>query len=823
MDENTKAILARLRVQTTLSAQLVLKNLSNVCRAECNTEKTRETRADVLQQMYSYLLKEKSIETEYVSGLPVVLVEGNEVAEAQHVVVSLNNWREFRPYLYRLLPVLAPYRELLEKFGVKVEPTIHHYASVLARIYKETTQKATLQPNHIKTVIRVIRCFFQLLDESVDFSDLKELHLPCTDGKLYPSNIVVFNDCATGESLQALQGTFHFLVDRLGDYWSFETYKNLRKLLLLLPVDLQPKRLSDIIREQLDESSLQPCSYGVHCEFQSRLEELLVAPEFQDALVALLRWQNADKEAEADRAHVGLFSLEQLEVICCETLCTVMFHQSQCLEGTQKAKTMFVETTRDGKQHIYLLHQESLGCRQAVKIFNTLAEEVNKLLGERLCTKAMYVLSEILACQEPEEIAAVLNDHKVPLQKFTLRHAFTLPDPGEKVPEEWHDSLDMNILHSFMSRDYVGYLDPSVQGEHYVYAVVLEDLGLQQSGTGQVHMYRIDVGAGQQLKVSTHDLYHFRQCTPASDSSKALVLMQSPPDKAAAAGLSGGDWYQQPLSEVKKKLDACLAEIWSLSEEERKKAIRRLYLCYHPDKNLGQEVLANEIFKYLKEKIEEMENKGLKDGSSWGPKSSGSFNRNHCGNFSNYWSEWDQQAHQHQQRRQEFTRQRQSGRGGRSFTYNFWSFHRSRTTGCQSKCPGVEEARRWLRQAEYDLRAAANQVANDSTEWLLYMTYQAVEKALTAVEYKQGGHFDSNLSVTMLAAKVAMHGQELTAIRDQVSKLRQHGMDNKKTQYPKYHSPPTIPNEAFHTCKEKEVLLLGQEILDTVQRWLGQW
>ncbi|XP_060112712.1 sacsin-like [Heteronotia binoei] len=821
LDKNKEAILARLRVQCTLSAQLVLKNLSNVCQAECKTQETKKIRAAVLQLMYGYLQKQKNVETGYVSGLPVVLVDGDEVAEAQHVVVSLNNWQEFRPYLYRLLPDLAPYKEILEEFGMKVEPTIHHYASVLARIYKETAQKATQQPNHIKTVRRATRCFFKLLKESEgtgDFSDLKELHLPCTDGKLYPSNMLVFNDCATGQSLQALQGTFHFLVDHFDSFRSFETYK-LRKLLLLLPVALQPRRLSDITREQLDESSLELCSYGVHCEFQSRLKELLVAPKFQEALVALLRWQNTTKEAEDDGVHDGLFSLEQLEVICCETLHTVMFHQSQCLEGSREAKTMFVATTPDGKQHIYLLHQERLDGRQVVKTCNILAEEVNKLLGERLRMKAMHILGEILACQEPEEIAAVLNDHKVPLQQF--RDAFTLPDPGMQIPEEWHDSLDMNILHSFMPGDYVGYLDSSVQGECYVYAVVLEDLGLQQSGSGQVHMYCIDVGGGQQLDVSVHDLYHFRRCTPESDSSKALVLMQSSPGGATAASQSGGDWYQQPLSEVKKKVDACLAEIWSLSKEERKKAIRRLYLCYHPDKNLGQEVLANEIFKYLKEKIE-MENKGLKSGSSGGPKSGGSFNRNSW-NFSKYWSEWDQQAHQHQQRRQEFTRQRQSRRGGSNFTYNFWSFHGYGTKTRQSKCSGMEEARRWLRQAEYDLRAAANEFDSGSTEWLLYKTYRAVEKALTAVEYKQGGHFDNNLSVAMLAAKVAAHGQELTAICDQVSKLRQHGMDDKKTQYPKYHSPPTIPNEAFHTCKEQEVLLLGQEILDTVRKWLSQW
>ncbi|XP_048373918.1 sacsin-like [Sphaerodactylus townsendi] len=828
LDENKKAILARLRVQCALSAQLVMTNLSNVCQAECNTPKTKETRADVIQLMYDYLLKQETINTRYVSGRPVVLVDDDEVAEAQHVVVCLNNWGELRPYLYRLLPELAPYRKLLEKFGVQVEPTVRHYASVLARIHHETTQKCKLQPNLIKTIQRTTRCFFRLLAEAkepVDFSGLKELYLPCTDGKLYLSNTVVFNDCATGAILQALHAEFHFLEDLFSHYWSFETY-NLRNLLLLLPEVLQPKRLSDITREQLDESSLEFCPYGVHCEFQSRFKELLVAPEFQDALVALLRWQKTTKEAakeeEADRIHAGLFSLDQLEVICCEVLRTVMVHKSQSLAGSQEDKTVYVTAMPDGKQHIYLLHQESLHDRKAVKISGILADEVNKLLGKRLGVLAVCVLRELLACQGPEEMAEVMNEYRVPLQQRTLRDAFALPDPGEEIPEEWHDSLDMSILHSFMPGDYVGFLDPSVQGEHYIYAVVLEALEPQQSGAGQVHMYRVDVGGGQQLEVSAYDLYRFRRSTPASDSSQAVVLRRSSPKGAATVDLNDGNWYQQPLSEVKQKVDACLAEIWSLSEEERKKAMRRLYLCYHPDKNLGQEDLASEIFKYLKGKIEEMQNKSKPQScSSRGPGSSGSFNRSSW-NFSNDWTEWDRQAHRHQEKRQEFTRQKESGRGRGSFTYNFWSFHKPGTKGCQSKCSGMEEARRWLRQAEYDLRAAANEVCNSSTEWLLYKTYRAVEKALAAVEYKQGGHFDSNLSVTMLAAKVAAYGPKLAVIRDQVSKLRQHGMDDKTTQYPKYHLPPTIPNEAFHTCKEPEVLLLGQEVLDTVRRWLGQ-
>ncbi|XP_044303815.1 sacsin-like isoform X1 [Varanus komodoensis] len=824
LDKKRESILKLLGVLCTVPAQLVLKNLSNVCQAPCNDLKARKTRAQVLTSIYKYLSEQKEIETGCLKGLPVVLVDDDEVAEAQNVVVSLKMAVFFRPYLYKLPPKLAVYEDLLERFGVQEEPSIHHFASVLARIHDETIIKGTLHPNLTKTLCRATQFLFQLLDEAqkpVDFSELKELYLPCTDGKLYPSNTLVFSFCKFVQNSKALQSTFHFLEDLSVCHLVHDRYKQW-KLLQLLPEALRPRNLLDIIEEQLDKSSLKLCPYGEHCELQNCLKELLVSSEFRYALVALLKSQNKKKVEGRDEVECmcdGLFSPQHLEVVCCKKLCTVMVHNSQSLEGTQCDKVVHVAKMTQGKQQIYLAHQE----RDNVAMVTILAGEINNCIGRRLGNDALLVLVQILACQEPQEIVAVLQRNKVPVYQPPNQNAYNLPSPGEDVPEEWYDSLDMNILHTFLPGDYVGYLVSSQPREHYVYAVILEALGPRQSGAGQVHIYRVDLGEGQEAEVSTYDLYHFQRTSPASDLNKAVVLAESSPGAPSSTNFgTSGDWYQRPLHEVKKELDIHLAEIWSLSEEEKKKALRRLYLCYHPDKNLGHETSANEIFKYLKESIMKMQ-EGEQNSSSRRHKGNSSYNSNFQ-NFSESWAEWDGQAHWHHQKREEFTRQTRGGRGGQPFRYNFWSFHQSapNRSGNRSTRGCPKEAPRWLRQAECDLQGAASEAGSSSPEWLLYKTYRAVEKALTAVVYHQGGHFDKKRSLEMLANEVASYGEALATLPDQVAELQEHGMDDKATQYPLYHNFPTIPNEAFPKCKEQAVLLLAREILNTVKRWLAQ-
>ncbi|KAM6452398.1 sacsin-like isoform 1-T2 [Liasis olivaceus] len=814
-----EAVLEKLGVLCTVSTQVVLKNLSNVCQVTCDTPEAKKTRASVLKLMYRFLSEQGEIDVNCLRGLPVILTDDNEVVEAENVVVHLKCSSDFRPYLYMLPSKLGTYIDFFEKCGVQTEPTIHHYASVLSRIQEETTERVKLHPNLTRAVVRATQFLFQLLEEAekpVDFSELQELYLPCIDGKLYPSNTLVFSLYQSGQEPLALKSTLHFLVNLSECSITEDKYKQW-KVLCLLPENLRPKYFYNIVEEQLEESSLKLCTCQEHCEFRNNLTELLVSLEFQNALITLLKWQNRTKEVES--MSDGLFLPDQLEVVCCEKLCTVKVYNKQLLKGTQDVKTVHVAKMQDDKTKIYLTHQESMDMGEGVHISNILAPEVNKLLGEKLDEFTMGILREILVCQGPKKIARVLERNGVPLHQQSNLNAYDLPPPGEDIPEEWYDSLDMNILHTFVKGDYVGYLDSSQPKEHYLYAVVHEVLEPQKSGSGQIPTYRIDLGGGRQAEVSAYDLYHFKRNKPVSDSNKIVMLAVNSTDAAQMVRSDINEyWHQRPLSEVKEEIDACLTQIWRLSEEERKKALRRLYLCYHPDKNLGQEDSASELFKYLKRKSEEMENRRKSNDSSGGPKSSNSCSRN----FSECWSKWDQQAHQHQQRRYEFTSQRSAGGGGGCSTYDFWSYHRHGPNSSRSLSNHrFLEAKRWLQQAECDLQAAASIAENRSPEWLLYMTFRALEKTLTAVEYNQGGCFERNLSLAKLADQAASYGCDLAKLPEQIAVLRKHGVDDKITQYPRYHALPTIPNEAFSSCKEQDVLLLAWEILNMVKRWLG--
>uniref|UniRef100_A0A8C0GX00 HEPN domain-containing protein n=1 Tax=Chelonoidis abingdonii TaxID=106734 RepID=A0A8C0GX00_CHEAB len=602
--------------------------------------------------------------------------------------------------------------------------------------------------------------------------------------------------------------TFHFLVDLSRCHLPFPEYDPW-KLVQQLPQPLRPQLLSKITELQLEEASLELCPYGEFCESRNQLQGILVSPEFREGFAALLRWQRRDKEEEvemASREREVAFSAERLAVVCCEKIQTVMMHCGGRVEGSQASQVVHVVLHADGRRQVYLLHQERMDLGQLVQILSSLALEVDSIMGGMLCRKSMSILMQMLACRDPGEVLGMLERNRVPLQTSTHPDAYTLPSPGTEIPQEWYDSLDMSILNTFAPGDYVGYLDPEAPKECYQYAVVLEVLP-----DGVVPMYRIDLGAGHQEEVSANDLYQFKR-VQVDGCGRALVPV---PDQQQQQERQEA-WYRQSLGQVKEEVDTCLAKIWELPEGERRKAIRRLYLRYHPDKNVGQEEMANEVCKYLREKIQDLEEgrNPRTAGNPRSPQASGSRGHpsSHRG-FSASWDEWDGEARHHRQSRREFTSQRDRG-----FHYDFWSYHRAKA-GCR---PQAKEAGRWLRQAQSDLRAAGHDVGQRCTNWVFYKVHRAVEKALAAAVYNRGERFEREQTLASLAQKVAAYDPRLEGLPAQVAELRRHGVDDKTTQYPSYHPPPTIPNEAFLAGEEQEVLRLAQGLLDVLQAHMAR-
>ncbi|XP_074873858.1 sacsin-like [Carettochelys insculpta] len=801
---DAQSVLKCLGVLQEVRVSMVLDNLRNICQAQCETPESWKTRSQVFMKTYGFLERNlNGFDATCLAGLPVVLVKEEQVAEASQVVFSLLHELEFRPYLYTVPPLVAVYHELLQKLGVEQEPSIRHYARVLCQIHRETHNKETLQPNLTKTIRRATQHLFRLLSqEKVDFSGVEELYLPCTNGKLYHSSSLVINDCASSNITQALGSNFQFLVDLSTCHLASSEY-NLWKLVRQLPQSLKPQLLSEIMELQLEERSLELCPYGEFCESRNQLQGILVSPEFQEGLAALLRWQSRDETEEVEMARGArevAFSAEQLEVVCCEKIQTVMVHCGEQLEGSQESQVVHVVPCEEGRRRVYLLHQQNVALRRQVHILSSLASEVNSILGGELHWKSTEILLQMLACKDPYEVLGVLEDNKVPLQPSTKSDAYTLPTPGTEIPQEWYDSLDMSILNTFARGDFVGYLDPAAPEERYLYAIVLEVLL-----DGAVPMYRIDLGAGHQEEVSAHDLYQFRR-SQLEGRSQALVTV---PDQQQQQERREA-WYQQSLEQVKQEVDTCLVKIWELNEGERKKAIRRLYLRYHPDKNMGDEELANEVCKYLREKIQELQ-EGRKPRSPQA--SGGGHHPRRSQGFSASWAKWDREAKHHWQSRRQFTGQRERG-----FHYDFWSYHRAKA----SRRPQAEEAGRWFRQAQSDLQAAGHDVGQGCTNWVFYKAHRAVEKALAAALYDRDQRFEREQTLAALAQKAAAYEPGLEKLLAQVAELRRRGVDDKATQYPNYHSPPTIPKEAFPAREEHEVLRLAQGVLDVVQAYVAR-
>ncbi|CAB1352730.1 unnamed protein product [Coregonus sp. 'balchen'] len=701
------------------------------------------------------------------------------------------------------------YAEFFKKIGVKDEPTAEQYCNVLQEIHADSTDKQTLQPNLEETVKRAVEqlfCLIRKLKENQLTSELpKALYLPSTDGRLYPSDSLYFND--TVFQVSRLEGALKDklkLLEKLSNcHLGFDMYEH-HKMLQLLPLEIRPKMLSQITVENVVESNMQLCEYGEGCEFSGWFQAHLSSAPFRHGLVCLIRQQKEGQVSQGDAATMCEKAFGSIEITCCKSLETVLWLGKELLSGTTAATQLYVKKGQQGCT-FYLKHNNDTAHKVKSEVIMRLTNEINVLLKNILGSNLLLVLGHLLSCDSMEDVKMALEQSGIHYSadtgstdtKESLKGP---PEPGSSVPEEWHDALDMSYLNNYEAGEYVAY-KKTAEEEHWCYAVVVEQLYVPTGQSGQsAHRYKIQMGKDKVIEVGALDLYQFkREKKPSSTSTGAtcmelVQLAESVPRSSTTRALP------QSLEEAKKDIEKCLAEIWTLSAEERHKAIKRLWLRWHPDKNLDFLQLATEAFKYLQNRIEDLEN------SRTGNQSSPQWNTH----FRNFYEQWNQEAHHHRCGRERFYRTR-----GHNTRYNFYTYHENVPQ------PNRAEAQRWLSQAQCDLAAAHNDTGGRATEWTLFKVHQAVEKALIAAEYRRHGQHSSNSSISILAERVSGYSPKLDTLPSIVSKLKQLGVDAKTTQYPNYHHLPHIPNKMFKCENETEVLDMASKLLCKIEMYIN--
>lgn len=778
--------------------QCVTRNISNICQSPCDSENLIQTRADVFRSSYAYL-QTNGFQSQPLDGLPVVLVEKDtKLVRTDNTSLSLPHDLEFRPYLYRIPPKDVMFADFFKKIGVKEEPTAEQYCNVLAAVYADSCSKPQLNPNQQKTVKRAVKQLFDLIKThgSQSLVDVKTLYLPAVNGKLNPSCTLYYNDTTfeTKRLEEALKDEF-LLLQKLSEcHLDIDTYEH-HRLLQLLPPKFQPKMLSKFTEEKIVESHMQLCEQ-TNCEFSGFFDQHLSSRAFRHGLVCLIREQSQGKITQEVATEMCEKTFGSIQIICCKSLETELWLEKQPLKNTAAETDVYAKQGQTGCT-FYLKHNEETAFKVINEVNMILTKVINALLGHRIEACHLPVLGQLLMCDNLQDVQKTLAKNGIHDSAETETSPLNSPAPGTNIPEEWHDSLDMNILNNFEEGEYVGYMT----NNKYIYAVIVEELPGYSGPYSR--RYKIEIGEDEPIEVSCLDLYQFKcekKPKPAETSCMELVLLagavpnSSQPSSTRSSPTS--------IEEAKREIDKCLAEIWTLPEEEKHKAIRRLYLRWHPDKNLDCQSLANEAFKYLQNQIDEL-SKGKGKGKG---KTSGSSYPGGRSNFRDFYQQWNQEARYHRSGRERFFR------GNRS--YNFWTHHENVPR------PNREEAQRWCRQARCDLNAAYKDTGGGSTEWCLFKVHQAVEKSLKAAQYKRHGN-PSSSSISAIALEVSLYNPQMRDLPQIVDNLKTLGVDAKKTQYPNCHPFPHIPNGQFKAENELQAVEKASELLSRVEAYVN--
>ena len=165
-----------------------------------------------------------------------------------------------------------------------------------------------------------------------------------------------------------------------------------------------------------------------------------------------------------------------------------------------------------------------------------------------------------------------------------------------------------------------------------------------------------------------------------------------------------------------------LEEAWLLPEPQRKKVVKRLLLRWHPDKNIGNEEFATVITQHVQAELERLE-LGLPRPSNFDPSqfdfdprnpfsNSTSFKQNFANAYKYFFDQMNQRAKEHKQQRERYKENRDNSA---SDGYFF-----------QGTNPQPGQAKRFLRQAQEDLRAADNDfdALDPAYEWTCFKAHQ---------------------------------------------------------------------------------------------------
>lgn len=614
-----------------------------------------------------------------------ILVRPSQVFANEHA-------KSFYPHLHPLPDRLYDCLTFLSTIGVRRDMEPFHMRLVLEMAFK-SSEGLPLDANAMILAVKAVQLLYTKLNETKGSAlqcDFKPLYLPNQERRLFESTTLVYLD-----DVQYQKQHFDFTDSGLSLMYELQhTSKgnefDIHAFCSLLPANVKPLPLSSCSYKKISFTSCELVSPDVQ-----RLRNFLDAREVFDALKIVLKHVIKD-DALAHRCSDEVIRLSSnVKVTGVENLHYNVILKSSLMEigavtamyavdESDKGCTLYIECT--GMQPLSQILVSSIAKHLSRWFIKHLQMVVKNIDSSKI--QIQKFLSKIFKMNDISCIPDVLQI-KFQISYDTCMNITDIePKHGQPIPESFHHRFDQDVHNIFLFEEWVGY---EIKSGLIVFAQVVRRVLQEPEDNGTYktkYVIQISEDTSNEITVGALKLFKFLQglSHPAMTESSAFVVQMA--DSTSIKAETNSMSMQEILQNLCKELE----EIWALPEQDKKVAIRRLYLKWHPDKNPHRVKLAEEVFKFLTKQLER-----LHAGHPLEHPSSTSTEENDGGpNCSGYWqshfAHWDRTAQQHQRSRQsEEAKSDEKPHSSASKPQPQWQ-----PTPCRA------DGEQWIKQAEFD-------------------------------------------------------------------------------------------------------------------------
>lgn len=842
----SRALLNGLNVteNTTVSTSDIIANISNISRHSNLTEFSlfdtypenlkppdnvtglMEIMLDIFQRLMNGHIQ--SAEIELLSSLACVPVYSMPQITTKWQLVLVKpcyvltcEVDKFHPYLHKLPDELMGVFSLLLKIGVKTSIDLTHVQVVLETAYEQADHEK-LEANTNVCVIHSLKCLKELLYDnkkvkSAEVGDeeaLTPLYLPGVDGKLHLSTRLMYGDTSDYRGhmkLDLRETSYAQLHIRPNDY-NFTA----SDLCNVIPENIRPKKMSELCNQKIISSQEEVSDTPVTKKIKQTLKVNLLSK----AALRIIAYLTKDESIEEKMRPIINGFVSNIQVLTVRNLKMTIKLKETGKEIGNVSTDFHLQCEEHHYCRLYL--DSKIDVPSDDHVIYKIADHILSQVTKEYPKTAPEILREIrrnlvflFKVQNDTQIEKMLHKEGIVIESDDMN--FPTPELGKEIPSCWHHRLDQDSSNIFYPMEWVGYEDHE---NHFIFVqVCYPKLPNEHSDWDSVprlemryviHVKRDDLDG---IEVSGLDLYKFIKgklkskmdpSQPTEDLSLALEVYDGNDNSRKTR------YDAEDLKAVKDKIRQELLDIMKLPDEQKKKAVKRLYLKWHPDKNPDNPEFAEEVFKFIQSELERLE-----ASSSNGPSQSRA--RSWFYDFSS----WDETARDHsyffkrEHRSYSYKSSHHFSSSGSSFFYDSYSANEERN---------VREGWRWIHQAEVD--AGMMRVNNAKTQedpdlngygLVCFLSHQVSEKALQGGVYAICGKYERDVTDHSLTRRAYMIqarklGQTL-GLLSHVSPLERYYLD---TRYPNRH-PNDIPASHFTAQQASDAVEHAEFVLDMIK------